>query len=477
MSPIRLTTLAVVFVSGTCLLAIGCGVAAGGGTAGIGGSAATAGAGGPGSSGTSGTPGDAGTSGGAAGNPGAGGDPAGTGGSPAGAGGSTAGAGAGATGAAGSAAGGRGGTTGGRGGMAGGGTAGAAGAGRGGATGGRGGAAGGSSAGTTGAGGMASGTPTIFYLDVSGKVMTAAAENPTPRTLVASAGQGPDGIAVDLAAGHIFWTGMGNPSADDGFVKRSDLDGSNVVTLVPAGGTYTPKQMRVDPPSGKMYLVGPRRNARHAREHGRFQRRGARDHRLQRDRSDGRKPMVRRHRARHGRRLDVLDAERRRQRRRRLDPARAHPMPAGQTSTNRTDIEILFSGLPKPIDIDLDLEGGIIYWADRGDDTINRAPIAIPSGSTAANRTDRQILVRQVAEAIWRRDRQAPRPPLLHRRERPARARQPGRHQQDGAGQFRRDDRHRRRRPALASYSPTLRAARACERRPPAIRQASADAR
>ena len=80
---------------------------------------------------------------------------------------------------------------------------------------------------------------------------------------------------------------------------------------------------------------------------------------------------------------------------------RAHiQMPAGQTSTNRTDIEILFSGLPEPIDIELDLEGGIIYWADRGDDTINRAPIAIPSGSTAANRTDRQILVRAGAEAI-----------------------------------------------------------------------------
>jgi hypothetical protein len=80
---------------------------------------------------------------------------------------------------------------------------------------------------------------------------------------------------------------------------------------------------------------------------------------------------------------------------------RAHiQMPAGQTSTNRTDIEILFSGLPEPIDIDLDLEDRIIYWADRGDDTINRAPIEIPSGSTAANRKDRQILITKVAEAI-----------------------------------------------------------------------------
>jgi hypothetical protein len=75
-------------------------------------------------------------------------------------------------------------------------------------------------------------------------------------------------------------------------------------------------------------------------------------------------------------------------------------MPAGQTSTNRTDIEILFSGLPEPIDLELDLEAGMIYWADRGDDTISRAPIAIPAGATAANRTDRQILVRSVAEAI-----------------------------------------------------------------------------
>ena len=402
MRPIRLSTIALVFVSGACLLAIGCGGAAGGGgAAGTGGSAATAGTGGPGSSGTSGTPGDGGTSGtaGAAGNPGAGGDASGTGGaSPAGAGGSTAGAGA--AGAAGSAAGGRGGTTGGRGGTAGGGTAGAASGGRGGATGGRGGAAGGSSGGTTGAGGMASGTPTIFYLDVSGKVMTAAAENPTPRTLVASAGQGPDGIAVDLAAGHIFWTGMGNPSADDGFVKRSDLDGSNVVTLVPAGGTYTPKQMRVDPPSGKMYWSD---------------REGMRVMRSNMDGSSVEALVTTGSSA-----TDRMDESRwcvgia-------LDTAggwmywtqkggdnagvgsirRAHiVMPAGQTSTNRTDIEILFSGLPEPIDIDLDLEGGIIYWADRGDDTINRAPIAIPSGSTAANRTDRQILIRQVAEAI-----------------------------------------------------------------------------
>src|SRR4029079_10262895 len=69
--------------------------------------------------------------------------------------------------------------------------------------------------------------PEIFYLDVGGRVMTAEAENPAPRTLVMSAGQGPDGIAVDLAAGHIFWTTMGVPADDDGSVRRSNLDGTN----------------------------------------------------------------------------------------------------------------------------------------------------------------------------------------------------------------------------------------------------------
>ena len=93
----------------------------------------------------------------------------------------------------------------------GGGTAGAGGAvggaGAGGAVGGGGGAGrGGGAAGTVGAGGAggtggatSTGTPTIFYLDVAGRVMTADAENPNPRVLVAEAGQGPDGIAIDLS--------------------------------------------------------------------------------------------------------------------------------------------------------------------------------------------------------------------------------------------------------------------------------------
>ena len=54
-------------------------------------------------------------------------------------------------------------------------------------------------------------------------------------------------------------------------------------------------------------------------------------------------------------------------------------IPKGQTATTRNDIEVLFDDLPEPIDLELDLNGRILYWTDRGDpprgNTVNRARI------------------------------------------------------------------------------------------------------
>ena len=59
--------------------------------------------------------------------------------------------------------------------------------------------------------------------------------------------------------------------------------------------------------------------------------------------------------------------------------ARASKFPTGRLPPNRTDIEVLFDGLPEPIDLELDLENRVLYWTDRGDpprgNTVNRAPI------------------------------------------------------------------------------------------------------
>src|SRR5262249_11724755 len=63
----------------------------------------------------------------------------------------------------------------------------------------------------------------------------------------------PDGIAVDVAAGHIYWTNMGVPNLEDGSIERADLDGKHRKVIVPQGGTYTPKQLHLDKENGKLY--------------------------------------------------------------------------------------------------------------------------------------------------------------------------------------------------------------------------------
>jgi hypothetical protein len=54
-------------------------------------------------------------------------------------------------------------------------------------------------------------------------------------------------------------------------------------------------------------------------------------------------------------------------------------IPKGQDPKNRKDIELLYDGLPEPIDLDLDLANRMMYWTDRGDpprgNTVNRAPL------------------------------------------------------------------------------------------------------
>ena len=273
----------------------------------------------------------------------------------------------------------------------------------GGSPGARGGAGGTTTVGSGGAAGTA-GAPaklTMFYLDVTGgRVMTANVQNPKATVLVSKAGQGPDGVAVDVAGGHVYWTGMGVPADDDGFIMRADLDGKNVTTLVPAGGTFTPKQMKLDVAGGKMYW-SDREGMRVMRANldGSSVEALVTTGTTDQDRMDNSRWCV-------GIALDLAGgwfywSQK--------GPAnggvgtlrRAHlAMPDGQTSATRTDIEILYDKLPEPIDIDVDVAAGMIYWTDRADNTLSRAPIQIPAGMTAATRTDRQIIVKNIPVAI-----------------------------------------------------------------------------
>src|SRR6202162_4301646 len=87
----------------------------------------------------------------------------------------------------------------------------------------------------------------LFFLDLSaGRVLSANPDGSDLKTIVSEGRKLPDGIVVDVAAGHIYWTNMGNPSANDGSIERADIDGRNLTNIVPAGGTLTPKQLQFD---------------------------------------------------------------------------------------------------------------------------------------------------------------------------------------------------------------------------------------
>jgi DNA-binding beta-propeller fold protein YncE len=230
--------------------------------------------------------------------------------------------------------------------------------------------------------------------------MRSDATNFAAKTVVPSAGQGSDGIAVDLAGGHIYWTNMGVPADNDGSVMRSDLDGSHVTTIVPTGGTWTPKQLKLEATTQKLYWSDREgmRVMRSDLDGGNVETlyvSGSTDA----DRQDASNWCV-------GIGVDTASGyfywtQKGDDNGHTGTIRRAHlALPDGDSAAMRSDVEILYQGLAAPCDLDLDLSAGLIYWANRGDDTINRVAIELPSGATAATRTDREIVVPKVDQAI-----------------------------------------------------------------------------
>ncbi|HYM35649.1 MAG TPA: hypothetical protein VET48_09655 [Steroidobacteraceae bacterium] len=246
-------------------------------------------------------------------------------------------------------------------------------------------------------------TPTLFYLNIRGsEVVRVNADGTNRQVIVSQKSFGPDGIVVDLAAGHIYWTNMGKASVDDGTVMRANLDGSEVTTIVPTAGTFTPKQLKLDAEHGKLYWSD--------REGMRIMRANLDGSKIETlvvtgsgdaDRKDASHWCV-------GIALDVAHGkiywtQKGSDNAHKGTIKRASvEIPAGEDAAHRSDIEVLFANLPEPIDMDLDLSKQMMYWTDRGDNTISRAPMYPNSLKPVdpAQRKDREILVRDLHEAI-----------------------------------------------------------------------------
>lgn len=238
-----------------------------------------------------------------------------------------------------------------------------------------------------------------------GSVLRVVIADGRVETLVEDAGPVPDGIVVE--AGVVYWTTMGAPTHDpaqgtgeaaqdfsrrNGGVHAVRLDGSGRRDVVTPGAITTGKQLATD---GTGFLYWGDRE-------------GCRVSRVRTDGSDLADLVV-------NPPGDILQecvgvA---------VDPLRGHlywtqkgpakggagrifrsglELPAGESPERRSDIEVLWTGLPEPIDLHLD--GDWLYWTDRGTppagNTLNRAPV--PAAGALGGTP--QILASGFAETI-----------------------------------------------------------------------------
>jgi hypothetical protein len=258
--------------------------------------------------------------------------------------------------------------------------------------------------------------PRILVLDLglsaatpstnSGEILEYTADGKLQRVLVRNQAM-PDGLAVDPVSNRMFWTNMGIPGKIDGAVYSASLSGTNIQTVVAPGLLNTPKQLTLDTMARKIYFCD---------------REGLRVYRCNFDGSSLETILSN----------DNLEESRASQ-----DPAnwcvgiavapklgkfywtQKGPSkggrgrifcadittPVGQSVTSRTDVRCILSGLPEPVDLEVDEGSHSLYWTDRGEipfgNSLNRVRLnehGLPS--TTSTSLKPEILTRHLKEAI-----------------------------------------------------------------------------
>jgi hypothetical protein len=216
----------------------------------------------------------------------------------------------------------------------------------------------------------------------SGRILRVSLPDGQVETFLDGAGSSPDGIVVE--SGVVYWTTMGAPvvdsskagevvrdwSAASGGVHAIGLDGTGKRDVVPVGAITTGKQLASDG-AGTLYWSD---------------REGCRVSRVRVDGSGLADLIV--NSCDESLTQECVGIA--------VDSVRGHlywtqkgpakgdkgrilragiDVPDGETAENRSDVEVLWDGLPEPID--LHVNGEWLYWTDRGGppggNTLNRA--------------------------------------------------------------------------------------------------------
>ena len=231
------------------------------------------------------------------------------------------------------------------------------------------------------------------------KVLSMNTDGSDCHALIHNIGGNPDGITADLTRGHIYWTNMGNKfNQADGFIERSDLNGSNRVIIIPKGSTFTPKQIEYDSVSDRLYWCD-REGMRVMSSD-----RDGKDIRTLIQTGQGNKDRENKNLHCVGIAIDSLhgylywtqkgpsNGNSGRILRAKLVP------PDNNVPLHRKDITVLLDNLPEPIDLLLSPDKNKLYWTDRGrppkGNTLNVADIVNDQLA------DHQILIHSLKEGI-----------------------------------------------------------------------------
>lgn len=232
------------------------------------------------------------------------------------------------------------------------------------------------------------GTPTLFWLDITGNtVYTASASGGMQKRFASGSPlSAPDGVAVDTVMGYVYVLNMGSVlgGGNSGSLVRYKLDGSGAETIMPPGSkadgqTFnTGKQVSMDKVNRKLYL-GDREGSKVWRcdMDGKNLEVLISGHDIQQVVGVAPDPIKKQFyfSDRNGKKLFRASMD----------------MPMGQTHADRKDVELLYvdkAPNAMPLDIELDVSDRKMYWTDRQQNTVFTMSMDMPAGMDGNTRTD-----------------------------------------------------------------------------------------